>query len=227
MKEFIKGYHMFLPRTWVKWCIYILYPLIIIGVSYLFQFFIFNLCLGIAGCAIVGVEYMLDGYVFAGIASKDTNRLEYLKTSVKGIPLLKKVLIADAVRRFCSITVILLGVYSLSAVASPVAGVYKNSNNAFLQVVAYILLIWLLLEIGLIILRFFINVNVILLAIYILCALVFVLGLCIAGCNIYIWQVLLLAVSCVGVVAAGRKLILKKAKESYYDIGMEEMFKND
>ena len=223
MKEIMRSYHMFLPRVWVKWLIYLVYPLFTIGGMYVLCYKIrlfYFICTAFAGCIIIGVEYMLDGFVFAGIASKHTNCLEYLKTSIKGMPMLKRGLIADGVRRFCSITVIMLALYPMIC-SDKVRGV----SQGMLHLIAYILFTYLLLEAGLIILRFFTNVMVTLVCIYLEWIIVFMAGFNIFGIPVRIWHVLLLAAGCIAVAVAGRKIILKRARDSYYDNRMEKMHK--
>lgn len=221
MKETIKSYHMFLPRAWVKWILYLFYPAITIGgmcvLCNKISIFYF-ICTAFAGGIIIGVEYMLDGFVFAGIASKQTNRLEYLKTSIKGIPMLKRALIVDGIRRFCSITVIMMALYPMICKEKE-----QEGTQGLLHLIAYLLFVYLLLEAGLIVLRFFTNVLVTLVCIYIEWAIVFLAGANIFWFTVQIWHVLLLAAGCIAVAVAGRKLILKRARDSYYDNRMEKM----
>jgi hypothetical protein len=239
MKEAIKGYHLFLPKSWMKWCLYIVYPLVIIGADYLMcrvSIFFAVLCVGLSGCGIVGVEYMLDAFVFGGIASKETNRLEYLKTSVRGIPLLRKALITDGVRRFCSVSLIV--VVGFAAVTLSLRemqdfyGIYvteevtemetEAADILPLQIVAYILVIYCIVELGLIILRFFINIYVSLLGSYIGVILAMTAGLTYSMWSVKLWHLLLLAVLGFGIAWLGRKIIMKKARDSYYDESMEK-----
>lgn len=215
MKEIMRSYHVFLPRAWVKWCIYLLYPVLSVGGLYTLDdkmcFFPF-ICVAIAGGIIIAVEYMLDGYVFAGIATKETNRLEYLKTSVKGIPLLKKALMVDGIRRFCSTAVIILALYPMMKNNTELA-----EGRPLLCIVAFMLFTYLLLEIGLMILRFFMNISVTLVCIYLEWAIIFIIGVYIFFLPVRVWMVLILAAGCIVVAVAQRKWIIKKARDSYYD----------
>ena len=224
MNEYIRGYHMFLPRAWVKWCVYLLYPLLVSGGLYALYHklgFYYFICVGFAGCAIVGVELMLDGQVFAGIASKRNCYLEYLKTSVKGMPVLKKALITDAVRRFCSIAVILFSLYPMVVNQGK-----EQGGRVILAMTAYVFFMDLLVEAGVLILRFFSNVNLILAAIYVIGMLAFMAGICIQY-PVRIWQMLLVAAGAIAVGIAGRKWILKRVRDSFYDNRMEKMRKAD
>lgn len=215
MKEAIKSYHMFLPRTWLKWCIYIGYPVMVIGMTYVFSryatFFSF-VCIGLACFAIVAVEMMLDTYMFFGIAAKDTNRLEYLKTSVKGLLLLKKALTADMVRRLLSTALILAGVYLAIANNS-----VKKGSSMTLQCLVCLVITCLLIELGFLLTRLFMNVWLNLAVVYILGGIASVAGIYIGSWEGLVLPFVLAAVLYVIIAVAGRILILKRARESYYD----------
>ncbi len=211
MKEAIKSYHMFLPRAWVKWCIYILYPLLVIGEIYALNRFVtyFSfVCIGLTCGMVIMVEYMLDTYVFLGIAARDTNRLEYLKTSSKGLPLLKKALFTDAVRRFLSTGVIVTGVFFV------LRGDFALTPKACVFCIA---IPYLMMELGFMITRFSTNVWLNLVMLYILMTIASMLGICALSWNIQIWQLLLLGIAAVGIAVMENKLILKRAEESFYD----------
>lgn len=211
MKEAIKSYHMFLPRAWVKWCIYILYPLLVIGGMYALNryatYFSF-VCIGLACGVVIMVEYMLDTYVFLGIAARDTNRLEYLKTSSKGLPLLKKALLTDAVRRFLSTGVIVTGVFFV------LRGDFALTPKTCVFCIA---ISYLMMELGFMITRFSTNVWLNLVMLYILMTIASMVGIYALSWNIQIWQLLLLGIAAVGIAVMGNKLILKRAEESFYD----------
>lgn len=214
MKEAIRSYHMFLPRKWLKWCIYIGYPAVIAANVYVLNryatFFSF-VCIGMACFMTVAVEFMLDTYMFFGIAARDTNRLEYLKTSAKGLLLLKKALAADAVRRFFSVALILAAVYLV------LADDLGTGGGILLQYMACTVITCLLIELGFVITRRFMNVWLNLVVIYILGGIASGAGIYISQRSALIVTVVVAAVLYVAAAAAGRLLVLKRAKESYYD----------
>ncbi|MDE5777999.1 MAG: hypothetical protein K2I10_05765 [Lachnospiraceae bacterium] len=216
MKQYIKSYHAFWPvKTWMKPCVYLLYPLIIIVGLYLLShklMYFPAICMGFACSLAIAVEIMLDYFVFGGIASRETNRLEYLKTSVKGILLLKGSLMTDAVRRLLSITIIITGSYSVV-----VCGQQIDWRYTLLQLFMCILSIYLLAETGLLITRFFVNWWINIAVLYVLGNVAVVFGTFIPRCNIRIWMAVLLVLLGIGVTVIGRRLILKRAEESYYD----------
>ncbi|MDE6625579.1 MAG: hypothetical protein K2K56_04330 [Lachnospiraceae bacterium] len=215
MKEAIKSYHMFLPRTWLKWCIYIVYPVAVIGMIYLLRrgaTFFSVVCIGLYCFAIVAVEMMLDTYMFLGIAARDTNRLEYLKTSVKGLLLLKKALAADAIRRFFSAALIMAGVYLVIANNS-----IGDGGITALQCGICVVVTCFLTELGFLLTRLFMNVWLNLALVYVLSGIASVAGIYAGGCKGLILPLVIAVILYVIIAVTGRVLILKRARESYYD----------
>lgn len=49
------------------------------------------------------VEIVADTWMFGGIQGKDAEKIDFLKTSPKGMGLLRNALVMDLVRRFCSL----------------------------------------------------------------------------------------------------------------------------
>lgn len=109
MKQFWNSYHVFLAPTWLKLVMYLAYPLMVLGVSgwLLSHSAPKSVILTLASILIIMMENILDLLIFEGIAAKDTNKLEYLKTSVKGMKILRDSVVADAVRRAIMVVVML------------------------------------------------------------------------------------------------------------------------
>lgn len=216
MKQYIRSYHAFWPaKTWMRLCVYLLYPLIVVAGLYLLShkwMYYPVVCMGFAGGFVISVEVILDYFVFGGIASKETNRLEYLKTSVKGILLLKSSLMTDAVRRFLSTFLIIAGSYSIVAWGQPADDRYTP-----LQAFLFILVTYLLTETVLLVTRFFTNLWMNIAAVCILSNAVIVFGIFVFAGNIRIWAAVLLALVGIGETIMDRRLILKRVEESYYD----------
>lgn len=112
MKEYIKSYRVFASSLWIRGLLHVLYPVMVmfstlglIGVSLEMNDGI-QMAYQLVGGMVIVVEVFFGYFIFGGIAAADTNKLEYLKTSVKGIPVLKKGLIVDAVRRWIRIILI-------------------------------------------------------------------------------------------------------------------------
>lgn len=216
MRQYIRSYHAFWPvKTWMKLCVYLLYPLVIITalcfLSHKLGYYPV-ICMGFACSFVVVVEIILDYFVFGGIASKETNRLEYLKTSVRGINLLKSSLITDAIRRFLSIAIIIIGSYLAIAYRQQMDYQYTS-----LQLLVCIFSTYLLTEAGLLFTRFFINWWVNIAVVYILNNIAVTIGIFVSTWNIPIWAPVLLVLLGMGITSTGRRLILKRMEESYYD----------
>ena len=216
MKQYIRSYHAFWPvKTWMKPCVYLLYPFIIIAGLYLLSHKLMYypvVCMGFACGLVITVEIVLDYFVFGGSASRETNRLEYLKTSVKGISLLKSSLMADAVRRFLSIAIIIAGSYFVV-----VFGQKMDYRYTLLQLFMCILSVYLLVETGLLITRFFANMWINIAVFCILSNVAAAFGVFVFIWNIQIWAAVLLVLVGIGETIIDRRLILKRAEESYYD----------
>lgn len=208
MKQFIKSYHVFLPQIWSKLFMYIVYPLLIIvitGVLVTWQMPM-PICVMVAGSLIVAMEIVWDSTVFGGIASKDTNKLEYLKTSVRGMDILQKSIIADAVRRVVSVALILLVIYAMNAEAIKLMGVLA----------CVFVTLWCV-ELGLLVTRSFSMMVVMILAMSIggtLC--MAITGVILLGASM-VWNICFAFLPYILFVVAGRVVIMRKARGSYYD----------
>lgn len=211
MKEYIKCYHVFLSQRWMKWLVYLIYPIfmiaVIYGMNHIITWFGF-ICAIFTGAMVVGAEIMLDMLMFKRIATKDTNQLEYLKTSLKGLPVLKKSLIADAVRRFLSMLVIFIGAYAV------IEQDYKLGYAfTLINALRYAICIFALTEIGLLITRSVSAYIVDFAIIYLFSALAGGIFLILVND----WLTAIFAIVGILIAVFGRKWIMKKARESYYD----------
>ncbi len=209
MREWIKSYHIFLPGRWGKWVVYIILPAFFFGIGYLFGKGVVNgyLAMIILSGLIISLELCMDYFTFGGIAAKDTNKLEYLKTSVKGMEVLRKSLIGDGIRRFFSISLIVYGLKYLYG--------YGFTNG---QVLTLALGYFVLSEAALIITRHFstlllVSVSAITIS---LIAPWFTAWLLSKGMNTRL-AIVILGILAVGTAAGGRIMIMRKARRSYYD----------
>ncbi len=112
MRNAIKSYHVFLSSKLFQVLLYVLYlPVMMFGVGVLLrivQQLGMAVCVGYqlsANLLFIG-EVVWGLLIFGGVAARDTNKLEYLKTSAKGMSILKTALAADVVRRFLWVTLI-------------------------------------------------------------------------------------------------------------------------
>lgn len=206
MKQMLKSYHVFLPLVWERTIVYLLYPVLLLMLNYFGRVKLhidaeayLMLCAGM----VVAAELFLDYFIFGGIAAKDTNKLEYLKTSTKGISLLKKGLVGDWIRRFISVGIIIMANYCLGEGALSLG---KTGVCVFSTL--------LLAEAGLIVTRFFSLMTIVTAMIIFLGMLAMVITLSVLAGGMVIW---ICPVLCVVVSVLGRMLIIRKMKGSYYD----------
>lgn len=208
IRESIKSYHLFLPQIWKKLLLYFVYPLFLIGITCLFaqtgadaSVYLVSMC-----ATIMTAELYFDILVFGGIASKDTDKLEYLKTSVKGMSVLKKSIVADGIRRFLSTAVILIAAYAI-------ADMYFSPAELAMCLLATLFMT----EAGLLVIRGFASISI-------MVATAVVGGMVFTVLLIAVWRSAalilvssLLVVLYVTVLILGRVFVMKKARGSYYD----------
>lgn len=212
MREYIRSYQVFFPRKWVKWCIYIVYPLLVVGIgwlgghTYLLEWY----DTGLLACMIAMVEITLDTYMFFGVGARDTNKLEYIKTSARGMPLLRKALIADGARRFLSTAIIFIGVHFALREGAGIAFACKAACGSFVSC--------FLVESALLFTRQITNVLVNLLFVYGMGMVALVAGTAIGLLpEMPVPAVVLSAVLYIGITVTARKTVMKKAGRTYYD----------
>lgn len=99
MKTLIKRYNAFLP-TWYKWCVLLLAPVAIVVLSGLLAetFYAHVVCV-MGFMLILFVEMTTDYTVFGGICSKNSIKLDYLKSSFYGNKLLFAAIGVDMARK--------------------------------------------------------------------------------------------------------------------------------
>ena len=220
MKQYIKSYHLFLTRWWFRGIIYLVYPTLLLLLAGYFGSKVADftywsneenykhftlLLLHTLWDLTVSVEIFGDYFIMGGIAAKDTNKLEYLKTSIKGIPVLTKALTADGIRRLLSIAII-------AGIGSP----FCRPDLNVVSGIAISLTIFCFTEAGLIVTRHFPSmlVNCITASVIMTFMTACINLLLKTPVMVQIMLPLLLAII---ISFLGRWLILKKARNSYYD----------
>lgn len=216
MKEVIRCYHTFLPRTWMKSVLYLLCPCFVSGCS-LFGFLLFRrrfyVIFFFLVAGMVGMEILMDSCCFHSIGIKQG---DYIKTSTKGLDFLKKALSFDGIRR------ILTFIVSLSLPCWLFVQVdQKSIEKEIISQFGYLLFVLFVMEVAIALLRLLSNFVLNIAVLYTACAL--------TGIGGYILQIpvpawLLAVGSFVYIVVAwyGRKKILKRVRDSYYDEKMDK-----
>ena len=214
MREWIKSYHIFLSGRWSKWVVYVLFPVVFFGIGSVFGKGVLNgyFAMIILSSLIVSLEIGMDYFIFGGIAARDTNKLEYLKTSVKGMSVLKKSLIADGVRRFLSISLIVFGLKYLFGYGFiggqllTLALCYFGLSEGALIITRHFTSLWLVTSSAMLI-----AVSAPWLTVWLLAK---NMNSLVAG--------VILTILTVGTATGSRRMIMRKARGSYYDERDEE-----
>lgn len=110
IKERIKGYHIFLPKGWKRAAIYIVFPLLIMGICIVagLKWPALTYVPILPGTCILWADGVIYFLLFGGFAEKDSKHMEYMKSSDRGITLYHRGLVTDAFRRLVSIGMIFL-----------------------------------------------------------------------------------------------------------------------
>ncbi len=210
MKKYWKSYGVFLSGTLVKILLFAAYPLAVIFMG-LPAHIIGTMAMGSAmpgllsaGSILVGAELILDIFVFGGILNKETNKLEYLKTSHRGIPVLRKALQADKVRRVLMIHLILAVFYLLGA-----------ENMSYLSLISFTFATAAVTELILVLSRHITQMNWLMLVIML--ASLVEMGIGVLALILPPVCVILFVVLYVGIFLFSEKIVMKRMEESYYD----------
>lgn len=224
MKDALRGYRAFFPKSWMIWIVCIVYPVVAVAVFTVFQYLNSEASLYIflaAAYGVLAVEMILSKYSFAGLVAKDSNRMEYLKTSVKGMDFLREVLITDQNRRF-----ITTGVIVLSAGLMGVNREYRIAEELSVsisvsEVVSIFLLIGILVELLTFCMKLITNTNAYVLISMasfsiagIMTFLLIVFGM---ESGHYLWISVILLLIYIVIRYVTRHTLLKKARAGYYD----------
>ncbi len=226
----IRMYNVFFPRKFWMWFAYILYPIVVIALCsvflkmFLLTGMVMSLMLSTAG--VITIEYLLDTYMFHGIGAKDYKALEYVKSSGKGVHLLRQAFLVDGVRRILTIGLIMTGLYLTTRIAFE-----KDAGETILEINGKVVshpsvLIYLqcgvfavfFVELGMLITRRSKNVLVNLLILYVMSALACPISM-VAVEFASITSVGLSAILLIIIMVIGRKVLVKKVRESFYDEG--------
>lgn len=209
MKKYFKCYHVFLADDLFRAILYFIYPVLVgsicgfLAVPFTRMGF-GNMALLSAAEFIVSVELFVDTWVYGGILAKDTQKLEFLKTSHKGMQVLKNSVRMDKLRRGLS-TILLLGVVQLAG-GSPVG---------FFSFLGLVFATCAVMEAALVVSRHIQGTSLVVLVVVVTNMLGMAIGmLALAGNGL---PVILSAPLFVAVVIISNQYIYKRAEASYYD----------
>lgn len=209
MREWIKSYHVFLSGRLRKIVAYLILPIFLLGIGYAFKMAMGESIAGVSvlSTLIVTLEIFLDYFVFGGIASKDTNKLEYLKTSIKGMDVLKRSLIVDVIRRFVGLGIVVFGM-------KYICGYEYSNGQAFVWTICY----FMLSELALAVTRHFSFLSLVGAGGMIIsfAAPVATMLFLEENINVLVAGIILMIIG-ICIAAGSRVLIMKKARGSYYD----------
>lgn len=112
MKRYLQSYHAFLPGRYMRWIIYLVYPLAMLLLLTVGGLWIErSILMAILPFVMVSVECTIDMFVFGGFGAKGVaKKIEYVKCSVKGRGMVNRALIFDWGRRVFY-QVVMLGVF--------------------------------------------------------------------------------------------------------------------
>ncbi len=212
--SYIKCYRVFLCNKWMRRVVYLIYPLITIFWSGLIAFIGSpDAMIGLIATAVMVIfmEVFLDQYVYGGVLCKDSGKLAYLMTSCKGMKVLEKSLKVDKLRRLLSTAVILGVIYRIS-----------HGGVDVLQLVGILFAVAAVMELGLLFSRGCDTQGgpllVAMVSDLVGGVLVFGATKLPAGC------VVLFLILYVAVAMVTNRLVVRKAREQYYDGKMEDLF---
>ena len=216
MVKYYKCYRVFLSGTLMKLLMYLIYPVCAFfwcSLAYVISDAGFgNATLGLMMTAgmMIGAELLLDSFVYGGLLAKDSNKLEFLKTSYRGINVLKKSLCVDKLRRL--VTLILVFVM--------ICGLWELQISVG-RLMSLLFATAMVMELGLLVIRHFSSFNWVL----ILTMVAYPIGMAVGFVAMKLEAIfaVLFLLMLVAAYLICSKITLKKAEGSFYDTGVEKV----
>ncbi len=208
MKNGIRMYHTLFSRKYWIVSVYLLFP-VMIGLLGLWWWFPLGpltgtrISLMLATTLMIIAEYLLDFFLLFGFAAKPNGCLEYIKTSSKGVDLLKAMLYVDGVRRIVTTLV-------------SFAVLYAVKRESIIVFVECTLISLLCIEGGFLFTRRIKNVLLYILIGYVISGVGGMLAMFVAEYANGIW-VGITACVLVATWIGGRQYLIRKVRESFYD----------
>lgn len=200
-------------------------PLVLLGLQLFISVVFQGTGIPLFAATLVIVEIMADNWFLGGIQEKNAIKIDYLKTSVRGMKVMKNVLIMDVARRFLSCAGILGLCQAIAQAAAQAAArgisVSDERRIAFLPLCMTLFTVYFLSALGVFIARFFSYLWVNLLCGYI----GWITGLiaCLTWISLPLPGLMAAGILCglvvlsVGISVLMVKIAMMKVEGSYYD----------
>lgn len=215
MKDKIKSYLVFATRGY-KIVMLVVLPVFLLAVDFMAAVFFRGSAMPAYIMLLIMAEVMSDIWYLGGIQEKNSQKIDYLKTSARGMQIMKNALILDLVRRFVYLVVI-AGVSWLFTIIFT-AGEGVRTKLGPWEVLLAALLIYTLSVLGIFLCRFFSYLWVNLLAAYVEAIAGLVIFLIAAeGFLPVILADIALAILGAGFSILAVKIAMLKVEGSYYD----------
>ncbi len=215
MKDRVRSYLVFATRGY-KIVMLIVLPIFLLAVDFIAAVVFRGSAMPAYIMLLIMAEVMSDNWYLGGIQEKNSQKIDYLKTSARGRQIMKSALIMDLVRRLVFLVVI-AGVSWLFTIIFT-AGEGVRAKPGLWEVLLVALLVYTLSLLGIFLCRFFSYLWVNLLAAYVGAIVGVVIFLIAAGGFLPV----LLMDAVLGILGAGLSVLavktaMLKVEGSYYD----------
>lgn len=215
MKEKIRSYLVFATGGY-KIVMLIVLPVFLLAVDLVAAVIFRGSAIPAFIMLLIMAEVLSDNWYLGGIQEKNSAKIDYLKTSAKGMRIMKNALIMDLVRRFVYLVVI-AGVSWLFTVLCT-AGEGVRARVGLREILLAVLLVYTLSVLGVFLCRFFSYLWVNMLAAYVEAIVGLVIFLVAsAGFLPVILANIALTILGVGLSILAVKIAMLKVEGSYYD----------
>ncbi len=127
MKQKIRSYLVFASR-WYKIIMFMILPAVLLGIQIFSSVVFQGTAIHFSVAALIMVEIMADNWFLGGIQEKGSEKIDYLKTSPRGMKIMRNVLVMDLMRRLLyhggilGVSWLLTRIFGTSAEAGKMAG---------------------------------------------------------------------------------------------------------
>lgn len=154
MKQKMKSFKVFTSLGY-RILLFAVLPLVLLGLQLFISAVYQGTGIPLFAATLVIVEIMADNWFLGGIQEKNSAKIDYLKTSARGMKVMKNVLIMDVARRFLSCAGILALCQAIAQASACGTGVSGERGIAFLPLWMTLFTVYFLSALGVFIARFF------------------------------------------------------------------------